>query len=57
MYCEYEGRDFPNTEFTVDPKYGRVHNRPPKHTVAGDLLPKSGRSRRHGPLPGRPRTR
>jgi hypothetical protein len=37
MYCEYEAKNCPDSEFSIDARYGWVHNVVPRHTVAGDL--------------------
>jgi hypothetical protein len=38
MYCEYEEKDCPDSEFRVIPRLGLIHqvNVPLVHTVAGD---------------------
>lgn len=55
MYCEYEAKDCPDSEFRVIPKLGVIHqvNVALVHTVAGDEI-RIGQSRPTGddvPLP------
>lgn len=35
IFCRYERRSFPASEFTEDPDWGTVHEVEPRHTILG----------------------
>jgi hypothetical protein len=41
-YCTLEGKNFPLSDFVVDPFWGLLHNITPLHTATGTLIDGTG---------------
>jgi len=37
-FCRRENRNFPSTDFHDDPRWGRVHDLLPLHTIGGTVI-------------------
>jgi hypothetical protein len=38
IFCRYEEDNFPSSEFSNDPEWGKVHEVEPRHTVLGSIV-------------------
>ncbi len=38
IFCRYEVDNFPSSEFSNDPEWGKVHEVEPRHTVQGSIV-------------------